>query len=86
MKIGICQLTSEVTVVGARVSVRIGPGAQIDLDQVVGHGEGRAVTLEEALGPELLTRFTAPSAEEPKAEIAPASTRRPRGARGEEKE
>ena len=54
MKIAVCHLTSEVAVIGSRTAVRIGPGAQVDLDQVIGDG----VRLEEALGRELVDHFT----------------------------
>ncbi len=83
MKIAISQLTSEVTVVGARASVGIGPGTPVDLDQVIGEAEGRAVTLADALGPELLVHFTAP-ASAPDADTTPAPSRPRRASRGDE--
>jgi hypothetical protein len=53
MRNAICRLTSEITVLGNRQAVSIGPGSHVDLDQIVGEG----CTLADALGPELLASF-----------------------------
>lgn len=63
MKIAICQRSAEIAVVGARASVRIGPGAQVDLDQVMGGSADAPCTLEQALGTDLLKAFVLVPAE-----------------------
>lgn len=92
MKIAICQLTSEVSVLGARASLRIGPGAQVDLDQVIGDEApvrdatgavvqpARPCTLADALGPALLVHFV------PVETSAPAARARAPRAAAESKE
>jgi hypothetical protein len=64
------------SVVGNVASVHIVPGGEVDLDQVVGHQDGRPCTLADALGP-LLESFNAVG--EPAAERQVSIKRSSRG-------
>ena len=57
MRIATCKGPITVSILGTRDAVSIGQGWQGDLDQVVGESGGRACTVADALGPELLQHF-----------------------------
>ena len=57
MKLAISRLTSEIAVIGSKDSMNIGPGAQVDLDRVVGEVAAQPFTVADALGEELLASF-----------------------------
>lgn len=85
MKLAIAGI--EASVMGNVASVQIVPGQTIDLDQVVGHTNGRPLTLEAALGEMAKACQLMRSSEAPvRKSVAPARASQPQSAPADDKE
>lgn len=73
-RIAICRFGGVINVSGAVRSYSVTAGAQVDLDEVVGHCDGAPLTLEAALGPHARHfELLGPAAAEPTPSPAPGA-------------
>lgn len=73
-RIAVCRFPAVINVNGARRSYSLTAGAQVDLDEVIGHCDGEPLTLASALGPHAVHfELLSPASAEPVASPAPVA-------------